>query len=198
MHHPEYRGTSGNFSCAPAVNKTSLEETAHGDKENGQRPSGRKRVRFFSCFVVLLIPVTNYQHMYFVEKLFKLFWRIPPGNASKLRVIVTDILNSRIYFYYITTYRTSRILKSAKTSGVRTGPSLLPAAFLFIKYTVIDWLREDIIIITLVKKGIYPHRTQIHGISIGSFFNSKPDWSLHVINSKDSVIVHRGNKMVMK
>lgn len=24
MHHPEYRGTYGNFSCAPAVNKTSL------------------------------------------------------------------------------------------------------------------------------------------------------------------------------
>lgn len=73
MHHPEYRGTSGNSSCAPAVNKTSLEETARRDKENGQRPSGQKRARFFSCFVVLLIPVTNYLHRYFVERLFKLF-----------------------------------------------------------------------------------------------------------------------------
>jgi len=54
MHHPEYRGTSGNFSCAPAVNKTSLEETPRGDKENGQRPSGQKRVRFFFLFYSLI------------------------------------------------------------------------------------------------------------------------------------------------
>lgn len=55
MHHPEYRGPYGNFSCAPAVNKTSLEETARHDKENGQRPCGQKRARFFFCFIVLVL-----------------------------------------------------------------------------------------------------------------------------------------------
>lgn len=100
MHHPEYRGTSGNSSCAPAVNKTSLEETARRDKENGQRPSGQKRARFFSCFIVLLIPVTNYLHRYFVERLFKLFWRIPSGNVSKLRVIVWYIKLPYLFLLY--------------------------------------------------------------------------------------------------
>ena len=55
MHHPEYRGTYGNFSCAPAVNKTSLWETARHDKENGQRPCGQRRARFFSWFMVLVL-----------------------------------------------------------------------------------------------------------------------------------------------
>ena len=48
MDRPESRATSENSSCAPAANKTWLEETARGNKENGQWSSGQKGVQFFS------------------------------------------------------------------------------------------------------------------------------------------------------